>query len=186
VWTLNANNSISLATAAADIDAEALSGEKVFLCLGEGTVDRPYLRLVRCDGGGVSGQPAKALRFQWTSHQQLQDVASGQCISLADGVSEPGALLQLVSCDYSKKSIPLAQIFTASIATGELKAKSADLCVTAGWPMLYAVAFENVEKNNVVVIMNEAEIHTEILLQDFTHGDMRFGINGRSMQTLVY
>jgi len=186
VWTLNANNSISLATAAADIDAEGLSGEKVFLCLGEGTSDRPFLRLVRCDGGGVSGQPAKPLRFQWTSRQQLQDVSSGKCISLADGVSEPGALLQLVSCDYSKKNIAPSQIFTASIATGELKAKSADLCITAGWPMLYAVAFENEEKNNVLVIMNEADIHTEILLQDFTHGDMRFGINGRSMQTLVY
>ena len=126
------------------------------------------------------------LMFEWTPYQHLLDVASGKCISLADSVSEPGALLNLVPCDYSKNNISPAQVFTGSIATGELKAKSADLCITAGWPMLYAVAFENEDKNNVVVIMNEADIHTEILLQDFTHGDMRFGINGRSMQTLIY
>ena len=141
---------------------------------------------MRCDGGGVSGQSAKALRFQWTSYQQLQDVASGLCISLADGVSEPGALLHLETCDYNKKNIAPSQIFTGSVATGELKNKVYDLCVTAGWPMLYAVAFENVEKTNVVVIMNEADIKSEIILQDFTHGDIRFGINGRSMQTLIY
>lgn len=185
VWKLNANNSISLVTAAAtDIDTEGQSGDKVYLCLGEGVVNRPYLRLVRCDGAGVSGQPAKALRFQWTSHQQLQDVASGKCVSLADGVSEPGALLQLVSCGNNKNIAP-SQVFKTSVS-GELKSKSADLCITAGWPMLYAVAFENDQKNNVIVIMNEADIHTEILLQDFSHGDIRFGINGRSMQTLVY
>jgi len=63
--------------------------------------------------------------------------------------------------------------------------------MTAGWPFLNAVAFwDNVKKQTIVVISNEASVATPIVLKDTSLssslGELGFMIDARSMETLVY
>ena len=64
--------------------------------------------------------------------------------------------------------------------------KVADMCLTAGWPMLTSAAFVDIEQRTVVVLLNEATVSTEIVIKDSVHGNMKHGINARSMQTVIY
>ena len=72
------------------------------------------------------------------------------------------------------------------IHTGEVISKVADMCLTAGWPMLTSAAFEDPEGKVVVVLLNEATVQTEVILKDSEKGNMKYGINARSMQTITY
>lgn len=74
----------------------------------------------------------------------------------------------------------------SSLWIGEVISKVGDMCVTAGWPMLTSAAFKDPEGQTVVVLLNEATVSTEIILKDSVKGSMKFGINSRSMQTIIY
>ena len=69
---------------------------------------------------------------------------------------------------------------------GEVISKVGDMCITAGWPMLTSAAFKDPEGQTIVILLNEATASTEIVLKDSLKGFMKFGINSRSMQTIVY
>lgn len=73
-----------------------------------------------------------------------------------------------------------------SLWIGEVISKVGDMCITAGWPMLTSAAFKDPEGQTVVVLLNEATVSTEIILKDSVKGSMKFGINSRSMQTIIY
>jgi len=61
------------------------------------------------------------------------------------------------------------------------------LCLTAGWPMLTGAAFTDPSTGKVAaVLLNEAEVDVDVVLRDAVKGDVTFGINGQSMQTIVY
>jgi Glycosyl hydrolase family 30 beta sandwich domain len=60
------------------------------------------------------------------------------------------------------------------------------MCITAGWPMLTSAAFKDPEGKVVLVLLNEATDSTEVILKDSIRGDMKLGINARSMQTIIY
>ena len=67
-----------------------------------------------------------------------------------------------------------------------MKSKVASMCLTAGWPMLTSAAFIDPTHRTVVVTLNEATVSTEIVLKDSVKGNMKYGINARSMQTIIY
>lgn len=67
-----------------------------------------------------------------------------------------------------------------------MKSKVADMCITAGWPMLTSAAFKDPAGRVVLVLLNEATDSTEVVLRDSIQGDMKLGINARSMQTVIY
>lgn len=162
------------------------------------------------------------------------------CVSLANGVTEAGALFALEPCatGFVKDPVPGRQRFFYESLTGELTSlihsevfdehgDEAKLCVTAGWPFLYSAAFikdneDSSKKETVVVIVNEANAPTHIILSDAAKnyvanpssaikdkvntdptalnnkkvnlsvtnlpspGDIWFGIDARSIQTLIY
>ena len=61
------------------------------------------------------------------------------------------------------------------------------LCVTAGWPMLTGAAFKDPTNGKIsAILLNEAMVDTNVVLRDSVRGDVTFGINERSMQTIVY
>ena len=67
-------------------------------------------------------------------------------------------------------------------------------CVLYSWPFLTTSAFVTPEQETVVIIMNEANLDTHIILQDDKRtiadgvgkGDLWFGIPARAIQTIVY
>lgn len=67
-----------------------------------------------------------------------------------------------------------------------MKSKVGDMCLTAGWPMLTSAAFVDTDAKTVVIILNEATVSTEIVIKDSIRGNMKHGINARSMQTVIY
>ena len=114
-------------------------------------------------------------------------------------VLEPGAVLKLLDCEnilvedneQAIESKLEAQSFVVDAQSGESRLRADDeLCVTAGWPFLNAVAFSNPQGKTVVVVTNEASVATPIVLTDKAVsgrlGPLSFIIDGRSMETLVY
>jgi hypothetical protein len=139
----------------------------------------------------------------------LVDKASGKCLGLAEGVQEGGALLELQDCLVSSRSGKAGhgqegeggsawhQQFKYTPETGEIKVRAPnaaagaeegeEMCLTAGWPFLSAVAFQSPHQGTMtLVVMNEAAQDTKITLVDTVKGTSWFGINGRSIQTIVY
>ena len=82
------------------------------------------------------------------------------------------------------------QQFHYNAKTGEIQLSTAfagEMCLTSGWPLLTGVAFESEDERGVtVVVMNEASQDTKITLTDSIKGTGWFGINGRSIQTIMY
>jgi len=192
MWKMNSNHVLELAKLAKD--SEATDGYMARLCVAGGDVDRPYLRVVICSKGAAT--PLKLVRQQ--SIGLWVDEATGLCVSLADGVREGGALLELAPCTVSSMTssavsgVPTPKDFQQlylDSTTGEVKINTStggQLCLTVGWPFLTAVAFQDTSAKTVVVALNEASVDTEIVLSDSDKGDVWFGIQARSMQTLVY
>ena len=146
----------------------------------------------------------------------LVDKASGKCLGLAEGVRERGALLELQDCLVSSRSGKAGhgqegeggsawhQQFLYTPETGEIKVRAPnaagagagvgaeegggeEMCLTAGWPFLTGVAFRSPHQGTMsLVVMNEAAKDTKITLVDTVKGTSWFGINGRSIQTIVY
>jgi hypothetical protein len=191
-WYLNSNGFLQLLRDA--IDTEAKDGYLAPLCIGAGDEDRPFLHIVICDAYTKYDEVAPPLRFESTEAGQLVDKASGLCLQLAADVREPGALLNVGPCLYEKNpergfddNVPVDyQTFHLNHATGEIVSRVQDMCVTAGWPLLTGAAFKDPEGSTVVVLMNEAAKDTAVVISDKVRGDIHFGINGRSIQTIVY
>ena len=169
----------------------------------------------------------------WYQYINTDNTGNGKiCVTLANGVTEAGALFELSPCHVVTPLTPLPekQKFYYESLTGELtssvhsqvyddRGDEVKLCFTAGWPFLYATAFikgdDDAKKETVVVVVNEANSPTHIILSDSVKslegqassstsstssdttsqtssasvssaGDLWFGINPRSIQTLVY
>ena len=91
MWRMNSNHSLELYTTA--IDTEATDGYMAQVCIGPGDPNRPFLTIIICEGAARA-----ALVLRPTSAGQLVDTESGLCVTLAKGVREPGALLNLSPC----------------------------------------------------------------------------------------
>ena len=61
--------------------------------MGPGDVNRPFLTIIICKGAD-----RESLVLESTSAGQLVDTNTGFCVTLAGGVHEPGALLNLSKC----------------------------------------------------------------------------------------
>lgn len=114
MWRLNSNSSLELFTTA--IDTEATDGYIAQVCIGPGDPNRPYLTIIICEGASRA-----SLVLTPTSAGQLVDLDSGLCVTLAGGVREPGALLNLSQC------LPKYPILKAKLkVTEEVDAESED------------------------------------------------------------
>jgi glucosylceramidase len=103
---------------------------------------RLYLNVVQCDG---SQNPMVVHYDPVTGH--LQDKRTNKCVSLADGSTEAGALLLLQDCLSSVSSALKAadtehQKWVFNAKTKEVTILKSELCLTVGWPLLTAVAFQ--------------------------------------------
>ncbi len=184
-WFINSNDSIELTRYALD-DIEDEEGSYTRLCLGIGSVDRPFIRLVNCNN--VDKDNHRIVQVKQTENGQLIDKMSKKCLGLVNHVTDPGALVELQSCDSSVSH----QRFVLDKVTGEIvpystfdDSNNIGLCLTAGWPMLHGVAVQNPSNQIVTVIVNEALVDTELTLYA-NMKELNFGINGRSIQTVVF
>lgn len=162
--------------------------------------DRPYISLVNCDPNDPTYEDHMPLEFVVDQHHRfLVEMSSGKCLGLAEGVREAGALLELQECIVMTNSRHESkeegtqrdhQQFHHDAETGEIKLSTGfagEMCLTSGWPFLTGVAFESEDLGTAtVVVMNEASQDTKITLTDSVKGTGWFGINGRSMQTIIY
>ena len=167
--------------------------KKVRYCVSKGEKERKgYLRLSDCDADTTDAK-ISFVRLTRDADGRLVDLDTGLCLTVADGVREEGALLQLRTCivtsDQRREPINNEhQIFDWDVYTGEIRAQGVgNFCLTAGWPMLTTVAFKT-EQHTVVVVMNEADLPTSVLLLDESRHNkpMAFAIDARSIQTIVY
>ena len=79
------------------------------------------------------------------------------------------------------------QLFDLSRSGELISTNVLGLCLTAGWPMLTGAAFKNPVNGKIsAILLNEAMVNTNVVLRDSVRGDVTFGINERSMQTIVY
>lgn len=181
VWKFNSDRAIELRALAKD--SEAKDGYMARLCISGGDASRPYLHAVICEKGQYP-----ALKVARIASSGLWiDENSGKCLALAGGVSEPGALLELAPC-ASSHTVKDHQQFTLDITTGEIKVQSSKgpLCLTAGWPFLTGVAFQDPKGKTVAIVMNEADASTRIILSDKDKGVAWLGMPPKSIQTLMF
>lgn len=69
---------------------------------------------------------------------------------------------------------------------GEITLATSDLCLTAGWPFLQGVAFLTPSDDKVVIVMNEANAMTPLVVNDKKLGYMYSVVPPKSIQTYVY
>ena len=174
LWLIDGNGSFRLWKRA--VDTESAVGEMKELCVSGGDSWRNYLKLMEC-----SSTKDRPLQLNVSSDGTLRDAESGLCVDLADGVLDAGAILHLTSC-----SGKVTQQFTVDTDSGEIKSVPTGYCLTAGWPFLYATAFQDPSKQTVVIIVNEAPVDTSLILSDERFGMLSSGINALSVQTVVY
>jgi glucosylceramidase len=186
MWEVTHEKRIRLVVPAIDSEWETIGIEKkVNLCFGPGDTNRPYLHIVDCMSNETS-----PYEFEFTSNGMMVEIESGDCLTVADDVTVPGGLLHLERCvDYRDNHTPPSpsQQFYYDENTHELVSLIASsynedgtvdtdgLCVTAGWPFFTGAAFLDDNHRTIVVIMS-----------DTSNGDVWFGINARSIQTIVY
>jgi glucosylceramidase len=187
MWTYTENNTVALSMPV--IDTEKPDDAPKGLCIGPGNKDRPFIHLAACDSQW-------AYQFDMMENGQMMELDSGKCLSVVGGVTEPGALFELSACEAGRDAedatpsqyfyLDVTQELQTPLIEYSIAAETDALCVTAGWPFLTAAAFVNTKQETVLVVMNEASIDTEIVLSDVVKGDAWFGINARSIQTVIY
>ena len=198
VWMIDSKHSDMLQLSSkAEYDDQ--SGADM-LCVVQGAWDRPVLKLANCALADRNPETLKEgepplptfLRVHLNEAGQLFDTETGRCVGLRGDVREPGALLELQACLPPSKKTAAHQHFQRIASTGEIVVPEVDpgLCLTAGWPLLNAVAFHHDRsKTTTVVVMNEASVPASIALTDSAKSKtkvMGFNIPPRSMQTIVY
>jgi hypothetical protein len=187
-WKLNGDKALEL-RALAD-DSEATDGYQARLCAAPGNTNRPYLHVVVCNAKPVEGY-AQPLRLTRLSSSGLWlDEVSGRCLGLAGGVNEPGALLELQPCAGSGSPAKAQQQLVFDAESGEVRLGGGggrpQLCLTVGWPMLTGAAFLDTHKRTVVVLLNEADAETKVVISDSVKGDSWLGMSPKSIMTVVY
>lgn len=193
-WKFNERKALELRSLA--LDPEATDGYHARLCASPGDPKgiRPYLHVVVCDAKPVKGysQPLKITRLGSTpqgkagSGDMWLDEVSGKCLGLAGGVSEPGALLELQPCATSLSAFKDHQQFVFDANTGEVRVGGAGLCLTVGWPFLTGAAFRDPYQKTVIVLLNEADADTKVVLTDKEKGDVWFPVPAKGIQTVVF
>ena len=186
-WKFNADKALELRDTA--FDSEATDGYRARLCASPGDPAgmRPYLHVVVCDAKPAKGysQPLRLARL--ASSGMWLDEVSGKCLGLAGGVSEPGALLELQPCASSLSAYKDHQQFYFDANTGEVRVGAGlGLCLTVGWPFLTGAAFRDPNKKTVVVLLNEADADTKVILADADKGEAWFPVPAKAIQTIVY
>jgi len=176
-WRFDGNQTLHLSRLAAD--TETAKNSLKDLCVQGGDDYRPYLKLTECDEN-----QNLLLRLEPNGSGQLVDSWSGLCVTLSEGSTAAGALVQLAPCVEDGSAVE--QLWTVFPATGEVKSAATEYCVTAGWPFLYAAAFVTPEENTAVVVVNEAPVDATLSVEDSRFGSFQSGINAHSIQTLVY
>lgn len=192
---------LQLSTAALTMD-QSFNGT-VKLCLAHSArLPRTALRLADC-----TDPDATFPLVAFNSLGQILESSSGLCVSFIGDVREPGALLELATCetvaqpsgsDASESEAILLraadhQLFALSAATGEVTTPKVDrsLCLTAGWPFLTAVAFKapSTEHGKAgstsVVVMNEASATSPLVVSN-KMGYLGLSIAARAIQTIVF
>jgi hypothetical protein len=107
----------------------AYIGSEVELCVSNGDIDRPYLRLSVCvkdEKNEKTENYIKSLVLKKSDSGQLIDTQSGHCLTIAGGVvAAPGALLQLSKCLSlsDNKNSKILKIFKSEILTSNGKQK---------------------------------------------------------------
>ena len=186
MWSLDAETStLRLSTLA--LTQDVTYPGKVSLCISQGNEFRDVLHIADC----TDLRPTtKLLVVDINAAGQIRDKVTGLCVSLKGDVREPGALLELTECTPSSR-IAAHQVFAYNTTTGLITAPRVlhddELCVTAGWPFLTAVAFKTPNEKTAVVVMNEASADTSIALFDAARSEyLGFAIHGRAIQTITY
>lgn len=204
MWKLNENRTIELSTKVMYTLDKEHGPHNVRFCVTQGDGRRKgYLKLTDCT---YHDKFTHFVNVKPSKDGQLVDDETGMCITMADGVMEEAALMYLAPCISVKNKAEItpnklekghssdinSQVFSVDTKTGEILALNVDnLCMTAGWPFLSAVAFrheKNGQEETVAVVLNEANTATSILLFDSAKDSkpMAFAIEGKSMQTIVY
>ena len=103
-----------------------------------------------------------------------------------------GSLLAISSCEDHDVKFLLSDSFTDSHDNPVLPStvneiRSESFCLTAGWPILTAMAFATPDNKNVAVIFNEADIDVSISFytNDISE-ELNFLIAGRAIQSLIF
>lgn len=181
------------------------TANRVRLCVARGDSNRPYLRLAIC-----AIQDADNMMFSYDSITgQLVDTKDRLCVTMSEDLQD-GALLMLRTCTglngrvakgtvfrYNEHTMELTVTWPSTKQEGQSPSLFADdtkeekeqFCVTAGWPFLSAIAFTDPSavKKTVLVVINEADSGTHIVLKDMkSMQELWFGINAHSIQTLLY
>ena len=203
----------------AEVKTSAAQGRVLQLASAALTMDQSYDGTVRLCVARSNRLPRTALRLADCTDPaadfptlvlnplgQMVDTNTSLCLSFIGDVREPGALLELATCEVVPSESPTEpvhgastvraadhQLFALSSSTGEITAPNVDptLCLTAGWPFLNAVAFKipPTEKDKPlttsVVVMNEAAIDSPLVIAN-KGKYLGLSIAARAMQTLLF
>lgn len=167
------------------------ASQGVFLCASRGDENRNFLRAWECRPEAATEENdervardlvLKMHKVKGTGMVQLVDSNNSECVSLAYGSTESGAILEMKRCLDND----ILQLWTFDESHGELTSGANGMCVTAGWPYLSSSAFLTPEGRTVVVVMNEAPVDSFVDISDSVSGSMRTAINAHSIQTIIY
>ena len=160
-------------------DASLQDDVKRKLCISGGVSDRQVIRMDYCEENEYSAP----LQLSHEDGSSIRETVSGKCFSVFGGSLESGALLELVEC----KKNEVKQQFNINSTTGEVTSVLNGYCLTAGWPFLTGASFIDNVESTITVLMNESPLDSEVILHDgIRDQQVLFGINGRSIQTIVY
>lgn len=148
------------------------------LCIGYGDSNRLFLRLLACDEPVVS-----LIRPHFTNKAQIVDLNTGLCLQVEGTANQYGGLVQLKPCGIGKSSKGLFEL----TKQGEVKTVDNGYCLTAGWPFLTSTAAITPTGETAVVVMNEADISTKLLITDTNiKSSFTMQLEPRSMVTINY
>ncbi|KAJ1438750.1 O-glycosyl hydrolase family 30-domain-containing protein [Ochromonadaceae sp. CCMP2298] len=143
MWLFNhTTNALQLSTFA---NSPYAGGGGWQLCVAPGGMpERRMLRVVDC----ADTRPEVSILNLETAGGQIRQVGTEDCVGIVGDAREAGALLQLARCkdepgETNNKEIAADFQYLVMHHTGEITApRVGGLCLTAGWPFLSAVAFE--------------------------------------------
>jgi hypothetical protein len=214
MWTLNGDGTMRLTVPSSTDDGVSALAEGSILCIARGDLLRPFLRVRICDNSTDAEYSALSFSLVPINEGSSESTPSGyslvqfqlntdnavpsQCLevqSIASGFI--GGLMVLSECDStSRKQGWFYRIFESQdpqslnqmsdVISATAGKNEGNLCLTAGWPFLTATAFSTPDGNTAVIVMNESPQTSFFSLIDQQSGTLVSGINGRSIQTIIY